>query len=134
MRPKGAASVAPFSLPDAYGGRLTIACCGARISLTAMLQCETLLLEPGLPAPVRHRSESTRTDALMSDVVVELPVRNAEEAQLFGDYLSRFLHGRDDEAELWAADNDAPYLMIHSDPRFDLEMKVVTFQERRAAL
>ena len=69
----------------------------------------------------------------MSDVVVELPVRNAEEAQLFGDYLSRFLHSRDDEAELWAANNDAPYVMIHSDPRFDLEMKVVTFQERRAA-
>jgi hypothetical protein len=69
----------------------------------------------------------------MSDVVVELPLRNAEEAQLFGDYLSRFLHGRDQEAEVWAANSDAPYVMIHSDPRSDLEMKVVTFQERRAA-
>jgi hypothetical protein len=69
----------------------------------------------------------------MSDVVVELPVRNAEEAQLFGDYLSRFLHSPDHEAESWAANNDAPYVMIHSDPRSDLEMKVVTFQERRAA-
>jgi len=69
----------------------------------------------------------------MCDVVVELPVRDAEEAQLFGDYLSRFLHGRDLEAELWAANSDAPYVMIHSDPRSDLEMKVITFQERRAA-
>jgi hypothetical protein len=69
----------------------------------------------------------------MSDVVVKLPVRNGAEAQLFGDYLSRFLHSRDHDAELWSADNDAPYVMIHSDPRTDLEMKVVTFQEGGAA-
>lgn len=69
----------------------------------------------------------------MSDVVVKLPVRDGEEAQLFGDYLSRFLQSRDEEAELWAANSDAPYVMVHSDPLTDLEMKVVTFQERHAA-
>ena len=69
----------------------------------------------------------------MSDVVVKLPVRDGAEARLFGDYLSRFLHSRDREAELWAANSDAPYVIIHSDPRPDLEMKVITFQARRIA-
>jgi hypothetical protein len=69
----------------------------------------------------------------MSDVVVKLPVRDGEEAQLFGDYLSRFLHSRDHDAELWAANSDAPYVIIHSDPLTDVEMKVITFQERAAA-
>jgi len=69
----------------------------------------------------------------MSDVIVKLPLRSGEEARLFGDYLSRFLQSRDQEAELWAANSDAPYVMIHSDPLTDVEMKVITFQERRAA-
>jgi hypothetical protein len=69
----------------------------------------------------------------MSDVVVKFPVRDGEEAQLFGDYLSRFLASQGQEAELWAANSDAPYVMIHSDPMADVEMKVITFQERRAA-
>jgi hypothetical protein len=69
----------------------------------------------------------------MSDVVVKFPVRDGAEAQLFGDYLSRFLASQGQEAELWAANSDAPYVMIHSDPLADVEMKVLTFQERRAA-
>ncbi len=69
----------------------------------------------------------------MCDVVVKLPVRDGEEAELFGDYLSRFLQGCDHEAELWAANGDAPYVMIHSDPLADVQMKVITFQERHAA-
>lgn len=69
----------------------------------------------------------------MSDVVVKLPLRNLEEAQLFGLYLSRFLQSCDRDAELWAANSDAPYVMVHSDPLADIEMKVVTFQERQAA-
>jgi hypothetical protein len=69
----------------------------------------------------------------MGDVVVRLPVRGSEEAQLFGDYLSEFLESTGPEAELWAANSDAPYLMIHSDPLAEVEMKVITFQERRAA-
>lgn len=69
----------------------------------------------------------------MSDVVVKLPVREGAEAQLFGDYLSRFLASQGQEAELWAANCDAPYVIIHSDPLADIEMKVITFQERRAA-
>jgi hypothetical protein len=70
----------------------------------------------------------------MSDVVVKLPVRDGEEAQLFGDYLSRFLASQIQEAALWAANSDAPYVMIHSDPLAGVEMKVITFQERRAAV
>ena len=70
----------------------------------------------------------------MSDVVVKLPVRDGEEAQLFGDYLSRCLASQGQEAELWAANCDAPFVMIHSDPLTDVEMKVITFQERRAAV
>ena len=70
----------------------------------------------------------------MTDVVVKLPVRDGEEAQLFGDYLSRFLASQAQEAELWAANCDGPYVMIHSDPLADVEMKVITFQERRAAV
>ncbi len=69
----------------------------------------------------------------MSDVVVRLPVRDGDEAQLFGDYLSRFLATEGPEAELWAANSDAPYVMIHSDPLADVEMKVITFQERHTA-
>lgn len=69
----------------------------------------------------------------MSDVVVKLPVRDGAEAQLFGDYLSHFLASQGREAELWAANSDAPYVMIHSDPLTDVEMKVITFQERHAA-
>lgn len=69
----------------------------------------------------------------MTDVVVKLPVRDGEEAQLFGDYLSRFLASQEPKVALWAANWDAPYVMIHSDPLADVEMKVITFQERRAA-
>ena len=69
----------------------------------------------------------------MTDVVVKLPVRDGAEARLFGDYLSRFLESQGQDAEFWAANSDAPYVMIHSDPLTDVEMKVITFQERRAA-
>jgi hypothetical protein len=69
----------------------------------------------------------------MGDVVVKLQVRDGEEAQLFGDYLSRFLASQGQDAELWAANSDAPYLMVHSDPLADVEVKVITFQEWRAA-
>ena len=69
----------------------------------------------------------------MGDVVVKLPLHDGEEVQLFGDYLSRFLQSCDSDAELWAANSDAPYVMIHSDPLADVEMKVITFQQGRAA-
>jgi|GEM_PF-1091024 len=68
----------------------------------------------------------------MSDVVIRLPVRNGEEATLFGDFLNRFLHSCSAAAERWA-DNDAPYVMVHSDPQADLDLKVLTFQEKGAA-
>jgi len=69
----------------------------------------------------------------MTDVVVKLPVREGEEAQLFGAFLSKFIESRSREAEHFSADNDAPYLMVRSEPQPDLELKVLIFQERRAA-
>ncbi len=69
----------------------------------------------------------------MSEVVVEFPVRAGEEAQLFGVFLSRFMESRTFEAEQCAADSDAPFLMIRSDPLQDMEVKVLTFQQSSAA-
>ncbi len=69
----------------------------------------------------------------MSDVVVKLPVHEGEEAQLFGSFLHSFIESRGDEAEQWAAVNDAPYLMMRTDPQPDVEMKVIIFQLRQAA-
>ena len=70
---------------------------------------------------------------MVSDVVIQFPVRRGEEAQLFGAYLSEFMERRTDEAERCAADSDAPYLMIRSDPFTDVEFKVLTFQQQSAA-
>jgi hypothetical protein len=69
----------------------------------------------------------------MSDVVIRFPVRDGEEAALFGDYLNRFIQNSSSAAAMQAADSDAPYLMVRSDPMADLEMKVLIFQERSAA-
>lgn len=69
----------------------------------------------------------------MSDVVVQFPVQTGEEAQLFGAYLAEFMEGVSDEADRWAADGDAPYLMVRSDPMQDVEVKVLTFQHPSAA-
>ena len=68
----------------------------------------------------------------MSDVVIELPVRIGEEAQLFGAYLSQFMERLLGDAEQWA-DGDAPYLMVCSNPVRDMELKVLTFQQHSAA-
>ena len=69
----------------------------------------------------------------MSDFVVRFPVHPGREAQLFGDYLSAFLARLAQEAELWAAEADAPWLMMHSDLMQDVEVKVLTFQQASAA-
>ena len=69
----------------------------------------------------------------MSDVVIQFPVRTGEESQLFGAYLAEFMELSLDEAERCAADADAPYLMVRSDPMLDVEVKVLTFQETSAA-
>ena len=70
---------------------------------------------------------------VLSEVVVEFPVRAGEEAQRFGAYLTEFMESRTIEAEQCAADSDAPFLMIRSDPLKDVEVKVLTFQLRSAA-
>jgi hypothetical protein len=101
--------------------------------LTVLLRCETLPWELGRDRAVGLGSGSVRVSAPMSDVIVKLPLRTGEEAQLFGSFLSKFLEGCYQAADLWAANSDAPYIMIHSDPLTDMEMKVVTFQERRVA-
>jgi hypothetical protein len=69
----------------------------------------------------------------VSDVIVEFPVHAGKEAQLFGAYLAQFMERLSKEAELWAADADAPYLMVRSDPLQDVEVKVLTFQQASAA-
>ncbi len=74
-----------------------------------------------------------RADKAMTDVVIEFPVKDGEEAALFGDFLNRFIQDSSSMAANQAADSDAPYLMLRSDPMTDLEMKVLTFQERSAA-
>jgi hypothetical protein len=69
----------------------------------------------------------------MADVVVKLPIREGEEAQLFGDYLNSFMESRSFEAEQMAESSDAPYLMMRSDPGFGEDVKVLIFQERTVA-
>jgi hypothetical protein len=69
----------------------------------------------------------------MADVVVKLPIREGEEAQLFGSYLNTFMESRSFEAERMAEFSDAPYLMMRSDPGFDADVKVLIFQERAVA-
>lgn len=68
----------------------------------------------------------------MSDVVLKFPVRDDQESALFGSYLGRFIQSRAAEAE-HSADNDAPFLMVHSDPGPGVDLKVVTFQGAAAA-
>jgi len=69
----------------------------------------------------------------MADVVLKLPIRGGEEAQLFGNFLNRFMESRSFEAERMAETSDAPYLMVRSDPGLAEDVKVVIFQERSAA-
>jgi hypothetical protein len=69
----------------------------------------------------------------MTDVVIKLPVREGAEAELFGNYLNRFIERSVDVADRQADDSDAPFLMLRSDPLTDLEMKVITFQQTSAA-
>lgn len=69
----------------------------------------------------------------MGDVVLKLPVRNAEEAQRFGAFLNSFMESCSDMATRWAAVNDEPYLMVRTDPQPDLDLKVLIFQENSVA-
>ena len=69
----------------------------------------------------------------MSDVVIQFPVRPGAESRMFGLYLAQFMESCSDDAEQCAADSDAPYLMVRSDPLQDVEVKVLTFQQTTAA-
>jgi hypothetical protein len=69
----------------------------------------------------------------MTDVVLTLPVKAGEEALLFGRFLNRFMESRSFEAEQMAAESDAPYMMVRSDPLDGQELKVLTFQEKSVA-
>ncbi len=68
----------------------------------------------------------------MADVVLKLPV-DAEESILFGRYLNRFMESRAEEAARFAAESDAPYLMLSSDPAAGAEAKILVFQEQAVA-
>ncbi len=72
-------------------------------------------------------------DRYMADVVVTFPVREGDEAQLFGKYLNRFMESRSFEAEQMAKSSDAPYLIMHSDPYDGHEVKRLIFQENSVA-
>jgi hypothetical protein len=67
----------------------------------------------------------------MTDVVIRLPIGSDEEADLFSRYLNRFMERRSFESE--DPRSDAPYLIMHSDPSAEWDLKVVTFQHRRIA-
>ena len=67
----------------------------------------------------------------MTDIVLKLAVAAGEEDQLFGRYLNRFMEDCSGEADRTAANSDAPYMMIRSDPSEDA--KILIFQERTAA-
>jgi hypothetical protein len=69
----------------------------------------------------------------MGDVVVKLPIHEGEEAQLFDHFLNTFIERCGPGAEQWAANSDAPYVMVHSEPQPDVDLKVLTFQEPQAA-
>jgi hypothetical protein len=68
----------------------------------------------------------------LSDVVIQFPVQPGEEAQLFGAYLAEFMETLTEQADRWM-DEDAPFLMVRTDPLKDVEIKVLTFQHRSAA-
>ena len=68
----------------------------------------------------------------MADVVLQLPVDTSEDL-LFGAYVSRFMETRAGDVERYAANSDAPYLMIRSDPALGDEVRILIFQEHSAA-
>ena len=69
----------------------------------------------------------------MGDVVLKLPVRGDQEAQLFGAFLNRFLESCAEVATRWAISHDEPYLMVRTDPQPGLDLKVLIFQENSVA-
>jgi hypothetical protein len=68
----------------------------------------------------------------MAEVVLQLPVA-ANEDQIFGRFLDRFMESRSRDVERMASSSDAPYLMIHTDPALGEFMRILTFQEADAA-
>jgi hypothetical protein len=69
----------------------------------------------------------------MTDVVIKLPIKTDQEAHLFSTYLNRFMKGRSAVVDDLPEAVDAPYLIVHSDPSLDRELKVLTFQNLGAA-
>jgi hypothetical protein len=68
----------------------------------------------------------------VSDVVIQFPVQHGKEAQLFGAYLTEFMEKLMREVDRWV-DDEAPFVMVRSDPLQDVEVKVLTFQHPGAA-
>lgn len=64
----------------------------------------------------------------MSDIVVRLEMRDAADADAFGDYLKRFVADLAGQTTRSFAPLDAPPLMVRSEPLRDAELRVVTFQ------
>ena len=69
----------------------------------------------------------------MTDIVVRLELRDAEEEAAFGAYFTRFVEGVAEDMARLADRLDAPFLMVRSEPQRDAELRVVTFQEPSSA-
>ena len=69
----------------------------------------------------------------MADIVIRLPIKSDQEANLFSSYLNRFMQRRSAVVDDLPEAIDAPYLIVHTDPRLDRELKVLTFQNLGAA-
>ena len=69
----------------------------------------------------------------MTDFVLRLPIRDADENRAFGGYLAHFLESRAGEVDRLAAQMDAPYVMVRDEPTLDADLRIVVFQLRRAA-
>ncbi len=67
----------------------------------------------------------------MSDVVLTFPVVSGEEDRLFDNFFNRFTEDRAATAISHA--EEAPFLMLRSDPSQDGAVKVVIFQEQDLA-
>jgi hypothetical protein len=70
---------------------------------------------------------------MMTDVVIRFPMGSDQEADLFSRYLNRFMEQRSFNPPEATDAADAPYLIMHTDPRPDQELKIVTFQHRKVA-
>jgi len=69
----------------------------------------------------------------MTDVVIRLPILSDKEAILFSAYLDRFMRLSSADADDRPEGADAPFLIVHTAPALDRDVKMLTFQTPGAA-